>query len=360
MIRTCFLLLLILFSLTPIFSQENVSLSATEISEQTSFSDGPYVFIEKDRLVKKEIINGEVVTYYPVPGAYETEFTPDREVYTKVKKIAALSDIHGRYDLAIQLLKVNKIIDSELNWNFGRGHLVIVGDIFDRGDKVNEMLWLVYDLERQARARGGHVHFLLGNHEYMVLHKDLRYLHEKYVRTQELLEMPYDELYGRNTVLGRWLRSKPTIIKINNHVFVHGGVSKNFLNKNEFDIVTINDIMRSSIDRTKDEMKSTDFYKTYYGKNSLIWYRGYFNDDLKHRDIDEVLEITKSEHIVVGHCSNKEVVSLFDNKIFGVDSSIKNGKYGELLMIRKDQFYRMTPDGRKLELKPAALPVEDN
>ena len=45
-------------------------------------------------------------------------------------------------------------------------------------DKVNEILWFVYDLEGQAKEKGGRVHYLLGNHEYMVLYNDLRYIHD--------------------------------------------------------------------------------------------------------------------------------------------------------------------------------------
>jgi hypothetical protein len=57
-----------------------------------------------------------------------------------------------------------------------------------------------------------------------------------------------------------------------------------------------------------------------------------------------------SEHIVVGHCSNEKVVQLYDYKIFGVDSSIKKGTYGELLFIKNNQFYRGTPDGKQIKL----------
>ncbi len=128
------------------------------------------------------------------------------------------------------------------------------------------MLWLVYKLEKQATAKGGKVHYLLGNREYMVLHKDLRYLHDNYVAASNLLGVDYDELYGKNTVLGRWLRSKSTIVKINEHTFVHGGISQEFLNQIYYDIETINSTMRSSIDRSKVDMKATDFYSVYYGK----------------------------------------------------------------------------------------------
>ena len=145
------------------------------------------------------------------------------------------------------------------------------------------------------------------------------------------------------------LGSKSTIIKINNSIFVHGGVSEEFIAENGIDISNTNQIMRSSIERSKQEMKSTDFYKTYYGKKSLIWYRGYFYDNLVDADISTILTRVNSEHIVVGHCSNEEVVQLYDHKIFGVDSSIKKGTYGELLFIKNKQFYRGTLDGKQIK-----------
>ena len=342
------LVLIGLLCVSTVFSQEALS----------NFSDGPYVFIENNQLIEKSIVNGKVSSKVLKSAAHDTIFTPQADTYKNIKNVVALSDIHGQYDLAVKLLKNNKIIDHELNWSFGKGHLVIVGDIFDRGDKVNDMLWLVYNLEAQAKKAGGRVHFLLGNHEYMVLHKDLRYIHEKYRITSKLLDLSYDELYGKNTVLGRWLRSKPTIIKINNDVFVHGGISKDFLSKNEFKISQLNNIMRQSLSRSKAEMKSTDFYKIYYGSKSLIWYRGYFRDNLNESEIDDLLKLVNSDHIVVGHCSNNEVVQLYNNKIYGVDSSIKRGKYGEVLFITDHRYYKGTLDGKKIEFKkttPSAI-----
>lgn len=318
--------------------------------QNDGLNDGPYIFIEETKLVQKEVVAGEVVSKdLPLDG-FQTSFPVQESIFSGVETIAALSDIHGQYDLAVEILLNNNIINDNLDWNFGTGHLVIVGDIFDRGDKVTEMLWLVYKLEKQAVVAGGSVHFLLGNHEYMVLHKDLRYLHDKYNKVSSLLNVDYDALFGTETVLGRWLRSKLTIVKINEHVFVHGGISNEFLSLVGFDIASINQTMRTSIDREKEEMKSTDFYSTYYGSKGPIWYRGYFYDDLPTQSIDSVLTGTSSEHIIVGHCSNLEVVSLYDNRIFGVDSSIKRGKYGEVLFLRGNEFSRGTKKGRIIQL----------
>lgn len=57
-------------------------------------------------------------------------------------------------------------------------HLMIIGDIFDRGKDVPQIFWLFYKLEEEAAKAGGHVSFILGNHEPMVLANDLRYTKE--------------------------------------------------------------------------------------------------------------------------------------------------------------------------------------
>lgn len=338
--------ILFVLSLTTVFSQKNKN-TPYDISK---LNDGPFIFIKQNKLIQKEIVNGVVSTKTIPINTIQTEFIPEPSTYTNVKKVAALSDIHGQYDLALTLLKNNKIIDKNLNWKFGKGHLVIAGDIFDRGPKVHETLLLMFKLEQQAKKKGGRVHFILGNHEYMILHNDLRYIHRKYRETSKLLNVNYGELYGKSTVIGRWLRSKATIIKINKDYFVHGGVSKKFISKTGFSSKTIHNInttMRASINRSKKEMKSTDFYKTYYSSKSLIWYRGYFRDKLKDSEINEIFHSLDAKHIVVGHCSNKEVVQLFDHKIYGVDSSLKKGKYGELLLIKKNKYLRKTLQGKR-------------
>ena len=196
-------LLLILLFLTISLNGQN-----QKVFDILKFSDGPYVFIKEKKLIEKTISNGIVYSKILENNSYDTIFCPEKSTFTTKRNIAAISDIHGQYDLAIKLLINNKIIDSKLNWNFGKGHLVIIGDVFDRGDKVNEMLWLIYKLEVQAKNKGGQVHFILGNHEYMVLQKDLRYINEKYELSSKLIGLKYDELYSNQTILGRWLRSK--------------------------------------------------------------------------------------------------------------------------------------------------------
>jgi len=321
-----------------------------ELRNENGYIDGPYIFIEDDQVLDKLVFEGNVKTNFLDIKPNEIYFTPDNSIFKDVDEIAVFSDLHGQYDIAVEILKNNNIIDGNLNWNFGNGHLVILGDILDRGPDVTEILWLVYNLEQQANKKGGKVHYLLGNHEFMIMHNDLRYIHEKYETVSDLLKTSYDQLFNQHTFFGKWLRSKSTIIKINDILFVHGGISNELLSAG-FDINEINQLLRESFDRNKTEMKAGPFYDKYYGSTGPFWYRGYLKDKLTNDDISKILAKLEVNHIIVGHTSQDSIVQLYDGKIYCVDSSIKNGDYGEILFIRNDNFIRGTLNGEKINIK---------
>lgn len=313
--------------------------------------DGPYIEISRNGLIEKTIKDGKVVVKNLPAKSMKTKFKPEPSVFKNVSKIVAFSDLHGQYDLSLKLLRKNKVIDKNGNWIYGDGHLVIVGDVFDRGDKVTELLWFIFHLEEQATTQGGKVHFLLGNHEYMIFQDDLRHINKKYKKTAELLETTYPDLFGKNTILGRWLRSKSTVIKINDIIFVHGGISVEFIAEaGGMNLQRTNRQMRKSIDADFNSDEFNPLYGIYHYDTGPIWYRGYFKKDFKKKDASQLLKKLKANHIVVGHTSQKKVKSLFDDKIFAVDSSIKNGEYGEILLIENGNFWRGAPNGDRKKL----------
>src|SRR6185436_10892487 len=60
-----------------------------------------------------------------------------------------------------------KLVNRRLEWVGGRAELVQLGDIFNRGGGAAQALKLLLRLRREARACGGRVTVLLGNHEAM-------------------------------------------------------------------------------------------------------------------------------------------------------------------------------------------------
>lgn len=344
-----------------------------KISEKDSlvnqeFDDGPYIFYRGDSLKalwicqgkvsRKLFVNKDTLFFRKHCGSL-TEviniksniYKEESDVFNNISKIAALSDIHGQHELFIRLLKAQGIIDSQERWSWGDGHLVIVGDIFDRGPRVTETLWFLYKLENQARAAKGNVHILLGNHELMVLRGDLRYLNPKYEFVSEKLEISYDQLFNGNTVLGRWLRTKPVAVKINDFIFVHGGFHPDFLDL-KLSIEELNDTFRQSLDHDQEIIDHDEMLAFLYKGNGPLWYRGYFSDKNKEElQIHPFLEKFGVKHIVVGHTSMDQVRSFHDGQVIAVDTRIKKGKSGEIIIWENDQLFRGTLSGKRLLLK---------
>ena len=331
-------------------SATDTSFLKKELLDTIQITDGPYIFIKGDSLIEKRIINGKLEIKSSALQSMRSQFDNESSTFTNVSKIAALSDIHGQYNLAKTILQKNGIIDAEENWAYGDGHFVIVGDIFDRGPNVTELLWLIFKLETQAEQAGGKVHYLLGNHEYMVMQNDLRYINRKYKQTERILRTHYYQLYDNETILGKWLRSKATILKIDNYLFVHAGLSLNFLENSE-NLETVNQKMRESLVEQQTEAAWDSIYNKYYNNKGPIWYRGYFSEEFNNNQLKKILKTLQVDHIVVGHTSQKKIESLFKNKILAIDTSIKNGVSGELLFIENGEFYRGTMDGKKIKIK---------
>jgi hypothetical protein len=91
-------------------------------------------------------------------------------------RLVAIGDIHGDAAAFRGILRAAGLIDGRDAWVGSNAVLVQTGDYTDRGADVRVVMDLLRSLESRARARGGRVHVLLGNHEVMnllVQHRDV-------------------------------------------------------------------------------------------------------------------------------------------------------------------------------------------
>lgn len=350
---------------------------ATSAAEPTApaLDDGPYVFhADGNRLESLWVCAGEVVRQtqrdragatikprcgYPhalaIPAQVESAAMP----LPAGARIVALSDIHGQYELMVRLLRANGVIDGKDRWRLGRDHLVIAGDVFDRGPKVTEAFWLLFQLQQQARKAGGAVHFLLGNHETMVLYDDLRYVNPKYAEVAKRLDRPYPALYGPDSVLGGWLRTRPVMLRLGDTLFLHGGIAPD-----NIDLVAAMDATNAAYDRSlgapKAQVKADPATaRLYDGKASPIWYRGYFNGQLSTPDVATLVDRLGLARIVVGHTTIGEVASFHGGRIIAIDSGIKRGESGQLLFIEDGKLSRGLLDGTRQPVPELQAVPED-
>lgn len=181
--------------------------------------------------------------------------------WSGIGRAVSISDVHGAFDAMTATLAAAGVLDEELRWVGGKTHLVVIGDVLDRGPDSRKAMDLIMRLEEEALGAGGRVHLLLGNHEVMNLVGDLRYVAKEEFAAFAADELPadrerwfglsraglegdeaslrgvYDEKYpagffglrralGSKGAYGPWLMSKPLLVVINDTAYVHGGMSR--------------------------------------------------------------------------------------------------------------------------------------
>ncbi len=271
--------------------------------------------------------------------------------YDLPEKMFIISDIEGEFRGFQLILKAAGVIDTNLQWTYGKGHLVFTGDFFDRGLNVTQCLWLIYKLEREAELQGGKVHFILGNHEMMNLKGKFRYVRNKYLVNADSLKLNYEEWYSQDSELGRWLRSKNGIEKIGDYLFLHAGISMNFP-KDKYSLKEINDNIRLCIDREFEKGESQK--DIFIGNESPLWYRGIADMEEKQEDIENTLNTFSSFKMIIGHTIVDEIKYLYDQKVIAIDLEHKlNSEKGIMyaLLFENKEFYVIDSERNKSLLK---------
>jgi hypothetical protein len=225
----------------------------------------------------------------------------DYEIKTSAR-VVAFGDVHGAYTDWTTMLQELGIVDADLNWSAGTTHLVSLGDLIDRGPGSRQVVELLMKLDEQAEQAGGAVHMVLGNHEVMVMTGDLEYVSPAEFaafaadETQEerdalfaqyrlfnpegeeaVIRQSFDaqypagfialrKAYSQQGTLGRWLIEQPFVIKVNDKVFMHGGIASS---ASENSLAELNQKVKTEL---KDFLDSMDTLRT---AGVMPWYVDY-------------------------------------------------------------------------------------
>ncbi|NLD36750.1 MAG: hypothetical protein GX654_07775 [Desulfatiglans sp.] len=346
-----------------------------------------------------------------------TAIAEDRQFDIKTEaKIVVFGDVHGAYDELVSLLKETGMIDNSLNWAGGKSHLVSMGDLVDRGSRSRDVIELMMKLQAQAEKSRGAVHVLLGNHELMALtgNRDyvtpddymafagdetarereelrLEYLKEHEGQNDKNYNEEFDKLYpagfialdrafGPDGAIGTWILNQLLILKINDTIFVHGGIPSQLMDKSLLEINvegksqitryidTVNRLRMASvlpvfvnyydrvtylnakakilidadpeINRNLEKRPSwfNDVLELFEAQNGWflgsegpLWYRGtsLCNINTESYIIESLLKKVKASRVVVGHTptANSKVTERMDGLVIRLDTGMLKSYY---------------------------------
>lgn len=286
-----------------------------------------------------------------------------------VERIVAIGDIHGDYDNYIEVLKNAGVINRRGRWSAGKTHVVQVGDIPDRGPDTLRIISHLQKLEKQASKAGGRLHLLIGNHEHMNITGDLRYVHpgeyeafetrnskqlrnNYYAYVVKTIEQQREALlnsggdashlpvadddfkrdwYNEHPLgfvehrlawqeggeLFEWIAAHNTIIRINDILFLHGGLSAELL---PMSISEINERIRAELNREAFEGEPLGT-----ADSGPLWYRGLARGDeaAERPALDSVLAHFDAEMIVLGHTPDLNAITpRFGGQVVIIDTGI--------------------------------------
>ena len=364
--------------LVPILSQARL-----HKDNSTSGFDGPYIFYTDKGIVvkqvgeKKGVVAPSIQTFTKdIKGKKFTAQLSEKEsfsfkikkelknetaVYNMPEKLIAISDIEGEFEAFKQFLIANGVMNAKYQWKYGKGHLVTVGDFFDRGLWVTQTLWLIYHLEQQAENAGGKVHFILGNHDLMNMNNDFRYVRKKYLANAELMNFPYIDFYKPYTELGRWLSTKNIVEKIGDYVFVHAGISKEVSDLNLSVQELNNNARRYYFENKKAQKLQDNVCSTIYKFGvSPMWYRGWGKQTITPEEADEIMGRWNVGKFVIGHSLHSEVTYLMNKRVIDLDVQHAKGVIQGLL-IEGGNEYKVDNKGEKTTIvENASIPEDDD
>jgi hypothetical protein len=305
----------------------------------------------------------ETVIYFDLPRR------PIQTEFENVDTLYIVGDVHGEYAKLTELFRNAGLIDRDDRWTGGHSMVALLGDLFDRGLDVHKTLWFLYELERDAARHGGRVQIVLGNHEIMAMTDDTRYVSPKEMLIAQNRGVAYWQLFDpRSSILGKWLASKPALIKVDRVLLAHGGVGPEYMGYSipEFDDSLALFMSEEWFYRMADTtaayspLDSVTLFRRidfFFDANSVFWYRGYLEADTLVHVLHQVLERHDSDIHVIGHTAFDSVGQRYDGALITVD--LKDAATEMLLLVRASasyERYRYTSSGPPQPLE-AAVPA---
>lgn len=265
------------------------------------------------------------------------------------ERVVAIGDLHGDLAATRAALELGGVLADGDRWSGGRTVVVQTGDVLDRGDEERAILELLERVDQQARAVGGRIHVLNGNHELMNVAGDLRYVTPggfqdfatvaKPAADDELLPgapehwRPRVAAFRPGGPYARKLADHPVVLQIGPTLFAHGGIRA--------------DHVRYGLERINRESRAWLIGKSLRGRrlvarrDSPVWERTWSGpaEQVSCRGLAQMLKLARADRLVVGHTpQEKGITSACDKRVWRIDVGLASFYQGpmEVLEITAD------------------------
>jgi hypothetical protein len=268
----------------------------------------------------------------PAKGSSKAPSYPEvrQARHTAKGRVVAIGDLHGDLGATREVLQLAGALGDGDRWVGGDLTVVQTGDQLDRGNEEAEILELLSRLTTEAKAAGGAMIVLNGNHELMNAQIDFRYVtpeaiddfsgKSKPTLPRELQGRVPERFAGRAAAfwpggeVARLLAQRPVIAIVGESVFAHGGV--------------LDSHARYGIDRINSEISAwlqgyRPMPKIVAGQDSPVWTRLYSNPSppaAACKQLHRVLEGLGAKRMVVGHTIQKSgITSACNDEVWRID-----------------------------------------
>ena len=165
------------------------------------------------------------------------------------KTLAASGDVHGDLLVCVSVLRLAQVVDGKANWTGGSTQFVFCGDLLDRtgrGDVSKntshnpreevDIIQYLHALDSQARAVGGSVTAVLGNHELATVWLEDYPHYERYQHSPQTDGWggyaQKRKLFQPGGLMARYLsRQCPLILQVESVLFMHGGLTMDLMDR---------------------------------------------------------------------------------------------------------------------------------
>lgn len=288
---------------------------------------------------------------------------------TAIHRVIAVGDLHGDFDAWRAIVKAAGLVDADGGWIGGAAVLVQLGDAVDRGPESLRIVNDLMRLQHEASTAGARVVAMIGNHEAMNMTDDLRYVtaadyaafadansaqlrvavyaanraaieaaarshdpklsneavKQAWLAATPLGQIEHQRAWHPEGRIGRWVMRNLAVLKVDDTVFVHGGLNAAYA---AIPLAEINRRVAAAL-----LARDTDPNSIINAEAGPLWNRALAVAEAPAvaAEVDAVLKAYDAKRLVIAHTPILSgIATLYDGKLIRIDTGISAFYGGKL------------------------------